>query len=151
MKKNIFLSVILVSVFVSACCSKKPADAKSADSKTAFYGTNWELEYISGPRISFEGLYPEQKPTLTLTEGKNEYGGNSSCNSYGGTFTLKGNAIHFGDAIKTMRWCEGGGEETFMGMLGKVNKYAIDSDGKLLLLIDDVPMMRFKKTTNTQQ
>lgn len=151
MKKSLFLSVILASVLVSACCSKKAADAKTSGSNASFYDTNWELEYISGPRISFQGLYPEQKPTLILTEEKSQFGGNSSCNAYSGSFTLKGSTIHFGDAIKTMRWCEGGGEETFMGMLGKVNKYSIDSDGKLLLLLDDIPMMRFKKTAKPQQ
>lgn len=151
MRKSIFLSAILVALFVSACSCKKTTDSKNADHKTDLYGTNWELEYISGPRIAFEGLYPEEKPTLILTQEKSEFGGNSSCNAYGGTFKLKGNEIHFGDAIKTMRFCEGGGEETFMGMLGKVNKYTIDSDGKLVLLLDDVAMMRFKKTAKPQQ
>lgn len=151
MKKSIFLSILLVGLFVAACSCKKTTDSKKTEGATALYGTNWELEYISGPRIAFEGLYPEEKPTLILTAEKSEFGGNSSCNAYGGTFILKGNSIQFGDAIKTMRFCEGGGEQTFMGMLGKVNKYAIDSDGKLLLLLDDVPMMRFKKTAKPQQ
>ena len=150
MKKTLFLSLILLSVFASGCCSKKDTDAKSANDKPNFYGTTWELEYISGPRIAFEGLYPEEKPTLVFTEKESTYGGNSSCNGYSGKFTKKENTITFGDAIKTMRFCEGGGEGTFLGMLGKVNKFAIDSDGKLLLLIDDVPMMRFKKITPKQ-
>ena len=44
-----------------------------------------------------------------------------------------------------MIFCEGDGEETFFKMLGKANKFAIDSDGKLVLLTDDIPIMRFKK------
>jgi heat shock protein HslJ len=145
MKKGIFILAMVVSAVTTGCCSKKSSDAKTAADKTAFYDTNWELEYISGPRIAFEGLYPETKPTIIFTAAEYQYGGNSSCNSYGGKFTLKDTSIHFGDAIKTMRFCEGGGEETFLNMLGKINKYAIDSDGKLLLLKDDIPMMRFKK------
>lgn len=150
MKKTLFLSVILLSLIASGCSCKKDSSSKMSEGKTAFYDTMWELEYISGPRIAFEGLYPEQKPTITFTNAESQFGGNNSCNAYSGKFTIKNNEIHFGDAIKTMRWCEGGGEETFMGMLGKVNKFAIGSDGKLLLLLDDVPMMRFKKTTKTQ-
>jgi heat shock protein HslJ len=151
MSKNIFLLVSLFSVLASGCCSKKNNDAKTSDSKVTFYDTTWELEYISGPRIAFEGLYPETKPYITFTAAENQFGGNSSCNVYSGKFTKKENAIHFGDAIKTMRWCEGGGEETFLNMLGKINKYAIDTDGKLLLLKDDIPMMRFKKIAKPQQ
>lgn len=49
-----------------------------------------------------------------------------------------------------MIYCEGGGEEAFLKMLGKVNKIAFDSEGKLLLLLDDVPMMRFKKIQKPQ-
>lgn len=143
MKKNIILSVTMILIVVSGCRSKKDSDTK-AEARKTFYDVTWELEYISGPRIAFEGLYPEEKPTLIFTEAKNQFGGNSSCNSYGGTFTKKDSSIQFGDVIKTMRFCEGGGESTFLNMLGKVNKLAIGADGKLLLLKDDVPMMRFK-------
>jgi len=48
-----------------------------------------------------------------------------------------------------MIFCEGGGEETFFKMLGKANKLAFDGDGKLLLLTDDIPIMRFKKSNKT--
>jgi heat shock protein HslJ len=149
--KNIFLLVSLISVIVSGCCSKKANDMKTQDSKTSIYDAYWELEYISGLRIAFEGLYPEKKPYIRFTAAESQFGGDSSCNVYSGKYTIKGNAIHFGDAIKTMRWCEGGGEEAFLNMLGKVNKFAIDSEGKLLLLKDDIPMMRFKKIAKPQQ
>ena len=150
MKKSVFLSVILVSVLISGCCSKKNNEAKTTEGETAFYDTNWELEYISGPRIAFEGLYPETKPYIVFTAAENQFGGNGSCNMYSGKFIKKDNTIHFGDAIKTMRWCEGGGEETFLKMLGKVNRFAIDTERKLLLLMDDIPMMRFKKSAKPQ-
>lgn len=151
MKTNIFLSVILLSVVAMGCCSKKDTAMKTTDTKTVFYDTYWELEYISGPRIAFDGLYPEKKPYIRFTAAQSQFGGDSSCNVYSGKFTMKNNTIKFGDAIKTMRWCEGGGEETFLNMLGKVNKYNIDSDGKLLLLMNDIPMMRFKKIAKPQQ
>jgi heat shock protein HslJ len=150
MKQNLFLSVILLAV-LSGCSCKKASEAKAADGLITFYDTTWELEYISGPRIAFDGLYPETKPNIIFTAADTKFGGNNSCNVYSGKYTKKENYIHFGDAIKTMRFCEGGGEETFMNMLGKVNKWAIDSDRKLVLLTDDIPMMRFKKVTKTQQ
>ena len=150
MKNSILIVVLLCSVLGSGCCSKKGNESKTA-SGNDLYKNAWELEYISGPRIAFEGLYPEQKPYLLFTEKENQYSGNSSCNLFSGPFTLKNRTITFGDAIKTMRYCEGGGEETFLNMLGKVNKLTIDSDGKLLLQIDDVVMMRFKSIKKPQQ
>ena len=151
MKKNTLLLLALFSILASACCSTKTNEAKTTDSKTAFYDNAWELEYISGPRIAFDGLYPDKKPYIMFKESGNQFSGNTSCNGYSGTYTKKENTIKFGDAIKTMIFCEGGGEETFLKMLGKVNKFAIDSEGKLLLLIDDIPMMRFKKIAKPQQ
>lgn len=148
MKKTIFLPLFFFSVLVSGCCSTKSDPFKTTD-KATLYDSSWELEYISGPRIAFEGLYPDAKPGITFTVADNQFSGDNSCNIFSGKYTLKNNIIHFGDTMKTMRFCEGGGEETFMSMLGKVNRFSFDSEGKLLLLVDDVPMMRFKKITKS--
>lgn len=144
MKK--YILTLLLPIFFLGCSGTKTTAVKTGLNEGA-----WELEYISGPRIAFEGLYPEQKPYITFNEAKSQYGGNSSCNVFSGQYTLKDSNIKFGDAIKTMRYCEGGGEQTFLNMLGKVNKYIISSDGKLVLLFDDVPMMRFKKIAKPQR
>lgn len=145
MKKNRFLLLALLSILVSACCSTKTGKVKQTDSKTALFDYAWELEYISGSRIAFNGLYPEKKPYIMFKETESQFSGNTSCNGYSGKYTKKENHIQFGDAFKTMIFCEGGGEEAFLRMLGKVNRIAFDSEGKLLLLTDDIPMMRFKK------
>ena len=44
-----------------------------------------------------------------------------------------------------MMFCEGGGEEAFLNMLKKVNKYAITDENTLAFLIGDVAVMRFAK------
>ncbi len=151
MKKNTFLLLSLFSILFSACCSTKPNEVSTTNGKSDFYDYAWELEYISGPRIAFDGLYPDKKPYIMFKDLTNQFSGNTSCNGYSGKYTKKENNIQFGNAIKTMIFCEGGGEETFLKMLGKVNKFAMDSEGKLLLLIDDIPMMRFKKIAKPQQ
>ena len=151
MKRDTVLRLWLLSILVSACCSTKTIDGKSTAGKSDFYDYAWELEFISGPRIAFDGLYPDKKPFIMFKEAENQFEGNTSCNGYSGKYTKKENSIKFGDAIKTMIFCEGGGEETYLKMLGKVNRFAFDSDGKLLLLVDDVPMMRFKKIAKPQQ
>ena len=150
MKKSI-LAFSLLSILVLGCCSAKNNEARTTGSKTAFYDGAWELEYISEPRIAFNGLYPNKKPYITFKDGGNKFNGNSSCNVYSGKYNKKEDTIHFGDVVKTMAFCEGGGEEIFLNILGKVNKLTFDSDDKLLLLIDDIPVMRFKKITKPQQ
>lgn len=104
----------------------------------------WELDYISGPKISFEGLYPDKKPFISFNFSSNELMGNTTCNGFSAKFSINGNKIHFTDPLKTMIFCEGGGEETFLNMLKKVNKYSV-SDSVLTFLIDDVAVMRFVK------
>lgn len=102
----------------------------------------WQLNYISGPRIAFAGLYPDQKPTLSF-EGGN-VSGCTSCNSLRGPVTISGNTIRFSDAMAmTRKACPGEGERVFLDMLKRVNRYALSDANTLNLLIDDVAVMRF--------
>ncbi len=58
---------------------------------------------------------------------------------------MNGNNIKFADPLKTMIFCEGGGEEAFLNMLKKVNKYTVSDGNTLTFMIDDVAVMRFAK------
>ncbi|MEQ3499834.1 META domain-containing protein [Tenacibaculum sp. SSH1-16] len=139
MKKLSFVVAVILLITVS--CAKK-------DTAEQLYGTAWELEYISGPRIAFEGLFPDKKPQLTFDKETKKATGNNGCNGYAAEFTLgEENAISFGEpGPTTMMYC-GQGEQEFLKTIKKVNKYSFDLEGKLNLLMDDVTMMRFKKVT----
>lgn len=102
----------------------------------------WELNYISGPRITFEGLYPDKKPFISFNFADRSIMGNNSCNGFSSKYSMNGNNIHFADGLQTMMHCEGGGEETFMNMLKKVNRFS-HNDNTLTFIIDDVAVMRF--------
>nr|WP_297782652.1 META domain-containing protein [uncultured Allomuricauda sp.] len=113
-------------------------------SEEALYGPTWELEYISGPRIAFEGLFPEKKPQLIFDKESGRVSGTDSCNGYSADYELDENSIVFGDpGPTTMMFC-GGSERQFLNMMKKIDGYSM-KDGKLNLLVGDVPMMRFKK------
>lgn len=142
MKKLSFVFAAILLITVS--CAKK-------DTAEQLYGTTWELEYISGPRIAFEGLFPDKKPQLTFNKETNKATGNNGCNGYAAEFTLgEENAISFGEpGPTTMMYC-GQGEQEFLKTIKKINKYSFDEDGKLNLLMDDVTMMRFKKVTTEE-
>ena len=141
MKNNALLLVSFLALFISACSAVK--NTKTTDNIS---NATWELEYISGTRIAFEGLYPNKKPQITFNTTTNEVNGTNSCNGYMAKYTSDGKAILFGEpGPTTMMFCDGGGEQIFLQMMKKVNNYSIDKEGKLNLNIGEIPMMRFKK------
>jgi heat shock protein HslJ len=142
MKINTVLFVSFLALILSACSIVK--NTKTTDNLS---NATWELEYISGPRITFEGLYPNKKPQITFNTTTNEVSGTASCNGYRTNYTSNGKTISFGEpGPTTMMFCEGGGEQTFLQMMKKVDNYSIDNEGKLNLNFGEVSMMRFKKS-----
>ena len=87
MMKKIFILVLITSILFSCKCQK-------TDSAGKLDGT-WELNYITGPRITFDGLYPNKKPTIAVNTKENQVSGNNSCNSYTGKLVVNGNKIDF--------------------------------------------------------
>ncbi|MCB0458571.1 MAG: META domain-containing protein [Flavobacteriaceae bacterium] len=136
--------MFLLHCFVLAIISYSCSSTKKLASED-LYNATWELEYISGPRIAFNGLFPDKKPQIAFNKETQKAEGNNSCNGYSADFTLNGDAISFGEpGPTTMMYC-GEGEKVFLSTMKKINKYSIDTDGKLNLMIDNVSMMRFKK------
>lgn len=139
MKTTTMISLFALLLSLGSCMSMKNGSNK------ALYENTWELEYLSGPRIAFDGLYPDKKPTIAFNEATKKVEGNNSCNGYSAEYLMNGNQISFKDpGMTTMMFC-GKGETFFLNTMKKVNSYKIDADGKLNLLTGDVPMMRFKK------
>lgn len=138
MKSSIAL-VLFAFALAGACDSSK-------SNANALYGPTWELEYISGPRIAFEGLFPNKKPQISFDKESGKVSGTDSCNGYSADFELDGSSISFGEpGPTTMMFC-GGSERQFLEMMKKVDGFSIEG-GKLNLLMGEVPMMRFKKTS----
>jgi heat shock protein HslJ len=140
MKNTILLLPILCILFFS-CKTTKTSSANTLE------GT-WQLNYITGPRIAFGGLYPEKKPTITFDLKENRVSGDNSCNNYSGNLIVKGNQINFKDSkmIATMMACPGQGEQVFMSTLNKIETYSISEDGKTLnFIMGDIAMMRFER------
>lgn len=139
MKKEV-LALSLFFVFLVSCKSTQSAT-------TALEGT-WVLNYITGPRIAFDGLYPDKKPTITFDLNDKKVFGNNSCNQYFGALDMDGSKINFKDAKMgmTMMACPGNGENTYMKTLEQIDSYSISEDGKTLnFLMGDIAMMRFEK------
>ena len=140
MKSYTLLLLTAISLlFVSCTTATMGTDNKIKN-------TDWELEYINGPRIAFQGLFPEEKPMLSFQAVEGKVNGSTGCNGYNTEYTRVGNLISFKvPAAMTMRYCEGGGEQFFMNAMKDINKYQISAEGKLELMKNDIVMLRFKK------
>lgn len=144
MIKNVLTLVFLGVVLISCNASK----TQKEDSVSKLEGT-WELNYITGPRIAFDGLYPNKKPTITFDVKESRVSGNSSCNNYTGKLCVTGNKIDLTQPMAmTKMMCVDGqqGEQTFMSTLPKITSYDVTDNGKTLHFISgDIAMMRFTK------
>jgi heat shock protein HslJ len=137
---RIILFVVIVFLIFISCTISKPTV------KTASLEGTWELKYITGPKIAFDGLFPNQKPTISFDLKQNRITGNNSCNQYFGSLLIDGVKINFKDAkiVMTMMACEGNGDSEYMDTLNKIESYTITDDGKTLnFLLGNVVMMRF--------
>jgi len=143
MRKNIFI-LFVVAIFVSSCNITK---SKNETDTSALQGS-WELNYISGPRIAFDGLYPNKKPVINFDVAESKVSGNNSCNSFSGKLVAEANKIDFTQPMMTTKMMcgDGQGEQIFMSTLEKINTFSISDDGKTLNFISgDIALMRFTK------
>ncbi len=124
------------------CANKKQIANSSVNS---LKGT-WELNYISGPKIAFTGLYKDKRPTLIFDIENKRIIGNTSCNSLNGALIVDGNKIDFNTPIATTKmFCPGEGEQLFLETLKKVDTYRVSDGNTLTFMMGDIPIMRFNK------
>ncbi|MBC7846103.1 MAG: META domain-containing protein [Flavobacterium sp.] len=143
--KTIISTLVILCLTFTSCNSTKSISKVNNTLEGA-----WKLNYITGPRIAFDGLYPNNKPTIVFDLKGNKVSGNNSCNQYFGALLLDGNKINFKDAKlgMTMMACQGEGENVYMKALEKIDSYSISEDGKILnFIMGDIAMMRFEKVT----
>lgn len=137
MKKAAIL--IIMAVAILSCATTKNMN------QDKLYNTTWELNYITGPRIAFDGLYPNKKPVITFNKATQKVEGNNSCNGYIAPFTVEGDSIHFGQAGPTTLMYCGEGEQVFLKTIQQINTFQFNAENELVLLMDGIPAMRFHK------
>ncbi len=94
-------------------------DAAPMNTKNSLFDTTWELEYLSGPRIAFAGLFPDKRPRLTFQQESGTVTGDSGCNGYSAEYRLLENGLSFGTpGPTTMMYC-GEGEGFFLRTLNR--------------------------------
>lgn len=138
MKKHILICLFMGTMLMIGCKSYQ------SSSTTADLSGTWNLKYITGPRIAFDGLYPDKKPHIVFDLSENRISGNTSCNSFTGEVAIDGNKINIDKVAQTMMACEGIGEQTFTKALSAITSYKVENN-ILSLYAGDIEMMRFSK------
>jgi len=72
--------------------------------------------------------------------------GKTSCNGFGGDYTLgSGGSMSFGPFMSTLMYCEGSQEAEFSQAVTNSNRYTINAEGKLVFTIKDGGKIILKK------
>ena len=126
------LLLITVPVLVQA----QPGRNSSIDQQ-ALTGTEWQLVSL-GPAGSEADVVPGTTVTLKFGED-GRASGSTGCNSYGGTYEVRGDSISFGRLVSTRRACldqnANQQEQRFLSSLEAANRFRLSSD-RLTLLSD---------------
>ncbi len=133
------VAVATAAVLLAGCTAVVPAGPAAS-----LRNTSWVVAEING-----EPTIPDFQPTIAF--GADEVSGNGGCNGFGGTYTLNGTAISFGDLFQTQMLCTDNGRDQqelgFHAALGTVAsvRFAgetvelLDGDGAVALLLAPVP------------
>jgi heat shock protein HslJ len=144
--------VVIAALIVVACARTTPEDAATSGddsaASSALTGTEWRLVELEGDSVlgGVSGI-----PTIRFTAADSmRVGGNTGCNSMGGTYETSGTTLRFGPLITTKRACADSSanaqEVRFVGALQRVDGYRIEGD-RLVLLAGSQPVARFERGT----
>lgn len=91
----------------------------------------------------------DAKPiTLSLRSQDHSFSGSGGCNSYGGSYSITGNQIHFEDFRSTLQFCSDAGvmerEAAYTLALQRVDSYHLDSATLTLEGDNGAVLMTFK-------
>ncbi len=110
--------------------------------KAGLYTNKWVLTTIH----SKEGAaYIYTNAFIRFDEAKKQAGGNGSCNTFGGSVSVRDNRIHFGSLFSTKMYCESvqGIEHDFLAALATVTRYEIKGNC-LLMYKGDKLLLEFE-------
>ncbi|MCU4164538.1 META domain-containing protein [Carboxylicivirga caseinilyticus] len=136
-----YLFFATLSLLIITSCKTMQKNTGNA-SKLFLEGNKWEMISFKGQSINEAG-FTMKTPVITINKAENKIGGNSGCNSFGGSISIKDNSIEFGPLMATKMYCDGVPEVEFFNILtGEVN-YQL-KDKKLTFSKNDITVMEFK-------
>jgi heat shock protein HslJ len=132
-----YLSAAALALLLAGCTGA-PEGKKAA----AIAGSVWVAEEIAGAAVTGD------MPITLRFDADGGASGRGGCNSYGGSYTLTGDALSFGPIAATRMACEPAlmdQEQRYFDTLAKVTRYAVADDGALLLTTGEGKEIRLRR------
>lgn len=120
-----------------------PPEPEVMESKNSALNGRWELRSVTGTKLSFEALYPDQKPSIAFNLPVMEVMGSTGCNSFTAAIAIDSNHIEFINLIATEKACNGIGEPTFINALKTVSTFTLQDSTTLSLMKSDTALLSF--------
>jgi heat shock protein HslJ len=125
-----------------AGCTGSGGPGGTGEKPASIVGPVWRVEEIAGTAVTGESPI-----TLKLDAGGGA-SGRGGCNSYGGSYTLAGEALHFSPLASTRMACAAAlmdQEQRYFDTLTQVTHYAVADDGALLLETGEGKEIRLRR------
>ncbi len=135
--RGLLMAALIIMAALSSGCKTND----KAVSKEMITGKTWEMIKLMGNDLNMSN-YPDGAPTITFT-ADGGISGKTGCNSYQGSYELKGDSISLDLGAMTKMFCIEPGEIEFTMAVVVVNqmKYI---DGRLLLMNGPKEVMEFR-------
>lgn len=139
--KAICLYVGMILVMTACNTSKQPSEPSLENS---IAGINWYLSKIYLPSSNME--ISNRKSFIKFDREKQSAGGNGGCNSFGSSYSLKGNVVAFKAVFSTKMYCDEfqKQEDAFFKQLELADKIEL-KESKLYLYRGDAVLLEFVK------
>ena len=133
-KRIAMICLVAIPMLLVAACDIMPG------ARDPLAGTSWELMSLSGTR-------PIAGTTITAEFANGQVRGSAGCNSYSGSYQVKGDEITVGAIAMTEMACldpKGAmdQEQVFAGMLADAQTFRL-SEGQLQIMISDGEALTF--------
>lgn len=125
--------------------SEEQAKTTDKNNEELLLDKKWKLTKLNGKSLS-ELDSAAQRVFMIFATADHRLSGNSGCNSFGGTYTLKvGNRFETSQLISTMMACQNMDiEDQFMGVLQKADTYILQGNKLQITKARMAPLAEFE-------
>lgn len=149
MRSAVLMGLLLL--IAPAQVQAQPGRNLSTDQRV-LTGTEWQLVSL-GPAGSEADVVPGTTVTLKFGED-GRASGSTGCNSYGGTYEVRGDAITFGRLVSTRRACldqnANQQEQRFLSLLEAANRFRLASNRLTILSDRGRNVLNFVSTSSSE-
>ena len=139
--KTFLVLMMVTTVFaLSSCLPRTVVTAELPEN------SRWKLVSLDMNGTKTPALDGTEVTLSFQTSG--QVGGNSGCNSFGGSYRVEGTKIQFGEIMSTLMACADpkvmDQEQAYLAALQKISSYELSGD-QLTLLNGDQPLLTFTR------